>query len=221
MSSLGSRIHIGAGELTLERRLSVFINCPFDHEFQPTFEAIVFCCVCCGFLPRCAIESGTTALPRMTRITEAMVNSKYSIHDLSRCRGEGDENLARFNMPLELGIAMVERLRTTTADGPNHDWLVLVPEGHAYKKFVSDLSGYDPTEYDGKPESAVPAVMSWLATRSDAVVTPTPAAVLRVFPAFRNALVELQAEWHGRAPWADILLTAIHVAQAEGLIAAA
>ncbi len=41
---------------------SVFINCPFDNEYWPTFEAVVFTVVACGFTPRCALEeldSGT------------------------------------------------------------------------------------------------------------------------------------------------------------------
>ena len=49
----------------------------------------------------------------MDRITRAILSSKYSIHDLCRCRGEGDANLARFNMPLELGVSMAQRF------GPN------------------------------------------------------------------------------------------------------
>jgi hypothetical protein len=35
------------------------------------------------------------------RILRTLSNSKYSIHDLSRFTGEGVENIARFNMPLE------------------------------------------------------------------------------------------------------------------------
>src|SRR5262249_46683022 len=42
--------------------------------------------ICDGLLrilPRCALESGTSAEPRIDRIVNAMTNSKYSIHDLS------------------------------------------------------------------------------------------------------------------------------------------
>jgi hypothetical protein len=55
------------------REESVFINCPFDPDFRPAFDAIVFSTVCCGFSPRCAIESGSVAVPRMERIVEGMV----------------------------------------------------------------------------------------------------------------------------------------------------
>jgi hypothetical protein len=58
----------------------------------------------------------------MDRITQAISDSKYSIHDLSRCRGEGDKNLARFNMPLELGVAMAHKFGLNGNDC--HDWLL-------------------------------------------------------------------------------------------------
>ncbi len=77
---------------------SVFINCPFDDDYQPIFDSIVFATVACGFTPRSATETGTVSDPRMDRIREALFSSRYSIHDLSRCRGHGDANLARFNM---------------------------------------------------------------------------------------------------------------------------
>lgn len=47
---------------------SVFINCPFDNEYQPIFEAVVFTVVACGFTPRCALEeldSGTVRLKKI------------------------------------------------------------------------------------------------------------------------------------------------------------
>ncbi|HVR99441.1 MAG TPA: hypothetical protein VMW27_22655, partial [Thermoanaerobaculia bacterium] len=79
-----------------EPKRSVFINCPFDDDFAPLLEAILFATVCCGFTPRTALDSGTVSESRMERILKAMFSSKYSIHDLSRCRGEGEEGLARF-----------------------------------------------------------------------------------------------------------------------------
>jgi hypothetical protein len=50
------------------------------------------------FVPRTARETEGNAEPRFSRILAAIAASKYSIHDLSRSRGEGDENLARLNM---------------------------------------------------------------------------------------------------------------------------
>lgn len=216
-SRKGMREHFGQGKLAIPPSKAVFINCPYDPEFEPTFDAIVFATVCCGFMPRSALESGTVAESRMERIVQAIFSSKYSIHDLSRCRGEGSEQLARFNMPLELGIAMARRFMKTSKD-ERHDWLLLVPEGHVYFKFVSDLAGFDPMRYDGKIESVVPKVMSWLATRPDAVQTPTPRAVLAELPRFQAEKARLQKDWGGSAPWADLVLAAIDISRTMAMV---
>ncbi len=186
---------------------SVFINCPYDAEFAPLFDAIVFATVCCGFVPRSALDSGSVAEPRMARITRAMFSSKYSIHDLSRCKGEGSEQLARFNMPLELGIAIARRY-TEIDEAQKHDWLLLVPQGHQYGKFISDLAGFDPKTHDGTVKVMVPRVMSWLRTRPDAVDTPDPPEVLAALPNFAQAKAALAQTWNDDIPWADILLAA-------------
>jgi len=215
-SSPSPRYHLGTGALELRREMSVFINCPYDNGYRPLFDAIVFSAICCGFIPRCAFESGSTSLSRMDRIVHAIRSSKYSIHDLSRCRGEGDTNLARFNMPLELGMAMAERFGQNGDGG--HDWLILVPKGHLYRKFASDLAGFDPTDHDESVDTVVPAVMSWLATRSDAVHCPTPQRVLSALSIFQTARADLCADWCGKEPWADLLMTGIKVAAGANLI---
>lgn len=146
------RVQFGQGELTVDASKSVFINCPFDNEFKPLMDAIIFAVACCGFLPRSAYESGSVAVPRMERIIQAIFTSKYSIHDLSRYRGEGEERLARFNMPLELGIAMARRSMQRSKK-EKHDWFVLVPEGHQYQKVISDLAAFDLASMMGKPQN--------------------------------------------------------------------
>lgn len=199
------REHFGIGNLTVTPGTSVFINCPFDSDYAPLFDAIVFATTCCGFLARSALESGNVAEPRMTRIAKAVLSSRYSIHDLIRCRGEGNQGLARFNMPLELGIAMGRRI----SEGDDaHDWLILVPEGHGYVQFVSDLAGYDPKTHDNTTETVVRRVMVWLATRKDAIWTPDPAAVLAALPNFRQRKNELIQRWGDEIPWADLILAA-------------
>lgn len=203
----GTREHFGAGLLKIDPAKSVFINCPFDKDYAPLFDGIVFATVCCGFLPRSALESGSVADSRMERIARAIFSSKYSIHDLSRCRGEGNEQLARFNMPLELGIAMARRYSKKGKTG-GHDWLVLVPEGHQYVKFVSDLAGFDPAQHDGKIQSVVLKVMTWLATRPDAIRTPTPKDVVKALTGFRKEKRTLHRNWGKEVPWADIVLAA-------------
>lgn len=205
-----ARPRLGEGALALDPAKSVFINCPFDGEYSALFDAIVFATVCCGFVPRSALESGSVSEPRLSRIIRALSACRYSIHDLSRCTGEGDDNFARFNMPLELGMAMTLRFMDPASE---HDWLVLVPRGHAYLRFVSDLAAYDPAAHDGSIPGVVIAVMSWLATRKDAILPVTPKGVLDLLPSFQTRRRELDGIWGGYPPWADVIMTAIEVAR--------
>jgi hypothetical protein len=201
------RPKFGQGELKIEPSKSVFINCPFDDEYEKLFDAIIFATVCCGFLPRSAVETGNVSDARMLRITQALFSSQYSIHELGRCKGEGDENLARFNMPLELGMAMARRYKSRSKNG-NHDWLVLVPEGHQYLKFISEISAFDPRTHDGSIDKLVTRVMAWLATRPNAIRTPTPKQVLDALPKFQLKRAQLKEDWKNDVPWAHIVVAA-------------
>jgi len=212
---MAEREHFGQGRLAFKPAGAVFINCPYDDDFAPLFDAIIFSVACCGFTPRSALESGSVAEPRMDRIVKAIFSSKYSIHDLSRCRGEGSEQLARFNMPLELGIAMARRFMTARQKD-HHDWLLLVPAGHAYLKFVSDLAAWDPKSHAGNIETVVPRVVAWLATRPDTVRSPTPQDVLRALPEFQAARSNLHDQWGADLPWADLVLAALNVSAQLG-----
>jgi hypothetical protein len=188
----------------------VFINCPFDPGYARLADAILFATVCCGFMPRSALESGSAGEPRLARITRAIFSSRYSIHDLSHCTGEGSENLARFNMPLELGMAMARRYMGNAED---HEWLVLAPKGHAYLRFVSDLAGFDPATHDGTVKGVVFAVMPWLATRERNPPPVTPTQVLSAFPLFRAARKKTALTWGGFPPWPEVVLDAIRAAR--------
>lgn len=194
----------------------VFINCPFDEDYAPTFDAIFFSTVCCGFIPCSAFESESVARLRIERIFEGLAGAKYSLHDLCRCHGEGADSLARFNMPLELGIAMALNLQSA---GEGHDWAVLVPEGHSHGRFISDLAGHDLLRYDGRPESAIPRVMRWLTSRPDARPNAaTPEDVIAALPGFQDRRRKLNDAWHGELPWGRLLEGAIAVAREGKLI---
>ena len=104
----------------------------------------------------------------MERILRAIQGFQYSIHDLSRCRGEGDGKLARLDMPHELGMAMVERF-SMSIGVRRHDWPSLMLLGHAHGRFMPGLSAYDRAEHDGNPESVVAA----------AVMQPIPISISR------------------------------------------
>jgi len=95
---------------------------------------------------------------------------------------------------------------------------LLVPRGSAYVRFLSDLAGFDPKQHDTTTETVVPAVMSWLATRPDAVRVPTPSEVLDALPTFRIEKQRLDQAWKEEAPWSDVVLLAMGIAR-DGALA--
>jgi hypothetical protein len=187
---------------------SVFINCPFDAAFEPLFHAIVLSIAAQGFAPRCALESEGQADPRITRIAKGLLDSKYSIHDLSRFQGEGAQNLSRFNMPLELGIALGIRYLKDGSANP-HNWFVLVPENFVHQKFISDLAGYDPPHHDATPAMVIRRVAAWLSTQPDFTLpTPTAKTILAAYPGFCALLDQAKTDALGSLTWPAIIKAA-------------
>jgi hypothetical protein len=203
--TIGAAATAASSHPNIDPQRSVFINCPYDDEYEQLFDALLLTVVTCGFVPRSALESGSVSASRMDRIFTAIDSSDFSIHDLSRCHGEGEALLARFNMPLELGIAMSCRRHAG-----RHDWFVLVPTDAPYARFVSDLTGFDLQRYDGKEDSIVQNVMGWLVTFSQALPAK-PSDVLNRLGMFRKKKAELKAEWN-QIPWRHLVETATQVA---------
>ncbi|MDX1984243.1 MAG: hypothetical protein SFV51_28465 [Bryobacteraceae bacterium] len=198
----------GTGQPEIDASKCVFINCPFDEEYAPLLDAMIMAVVCCGFIPRSSIESGDVAEPRMNRVMRAVFGSRYSIHDLSRCKGEGVGNLARFNMPLELGVAMARRY----LDDRQHDWLALVPDRVDYGSFASDLAGFDLMRHNGTVFGVVTATMAWLITRGGAVQLASPKKVAAKVPDFGRRRALLSAKWGGYPPWMHVVDIAVRIA---------
>ena len=62
----------------------VFINCPFDAQYKPLFEAIVFAVRDCGLRPRCALEIDDASEVRIEKIFKIIAECRYGVHDISR-----------------------------------------------------------------------------------------------------------------------------------------
>ena len=196
---------------------SVFLNYPFDKSFEPFLYAIVLTVVARGFVPRSARENEGQAELRMARVAKGLMTSKYSIHDLSRYRTEGSK-LPRFNMPLELGMAVglyYERRSIAQAevDRPLREpnWLALVPKKHIHQKYISDLAGFDLGPY-ASVWSVIVAVGSWLVLQPD-YREPSPKAVtvFEAYPEYCALLSRLEKD-EGKLTWPMIVDSAVVVA---------
>ena len=146
-------------DLDFLRRYQVFLNYPYDPDYLPFAEALSFGVVAAGMVPVTALDLTVPDTGRLEMLVKAINNCHYSAHDLSRCRGEGPENFARMNMPIEMGMAMFHALSTQRID---HRCAFFIPADYAYQKYASDLSGLDPLRYGDKPTSLLAVVYEWL-----------------------------------------------------------
>jgi hypothetical protein len=99
----------------------VFINVPFDAEYENTFLALIASLVGLGLNPRCVLEV-PPAIDRLRRLYSLIRSCPFSLHDLSRVQvgRTGPFRVPRFNMPFELGLAAAVAL-----DNDQHQWRVL------------------------------------------------------------------------------------------------
>lgn len=140
---------------------SVFINCPFDEEYEHILQAILFCLVRFGLTPRLAKERRDAGEPRIQKILELVQSSKYSIHDLSRSQAREEGEHYRLNMPFELGIDIGSRYFGQVPLSEKAI-LVLVEHPHRYQPAISDLAGSDFDAHHGDYQKAVRKVRNWL-----------------------------------------------------------
>lgn len=140
---------------------SVFLNCPFDHAYQPLFEAVVFAVYDCGFVPRCALEVDDGSQVRIEKIIRIIGSCRLSVHDVSRTETDTESGLPRFNMPLELGIFLGAK-----AFGPRRQRrkaaIILDGERYRFQRFISDIAGQDIRAHSGLAREAVCRVRDFL-----------------------------------------------------------
>jgi hypothetical protein len=140
---------------------SVFINCPFDKEYLPVFRAIVFTVAACGFVPRSTLEHDDASQVRIEKIYRLIGSSALGIHDVSRTEPDAENQLPRFNMPLELGVFLGAK-RFGPGRHRSKRCLILDRDRYRFQKFVSDIAGQDIKSHGDSPEAAIRAVCDWL-----------------------------------------------------------
>jgi hypothetical protein len=145
---------------------NVFINCPFDREYQRMRDPLLFTIIRAGLHPRIALESLDSAQPRIQKIVGLIRESRFGIHDLSRLQAEGRGTFSRLNMPLELGIDVGCRMYGTKRHREKR-CLILEAERYRFQAAISDLSGSDIGVHNNEPRQLVSVVRSWLHDEAD------------------------------------------------------
>jgi hypothetical protein len=171
---------------------NVFVNCPFDAEYAPIFEAIIFAVHDAGFRPICARSKLDSSQIRLQKIFELIASSRYSVPDLSRTSLDDATGLPRFNMALELGIDL--GCKQYSPEHSDKSVLVFDAEQYRYQKYVSDLAGQDIARHENEPEHAVGHVRDWLRTESRLHGIPGGYTIYKRYEAFRADLPTICSE---------------------------
>lgn len=153
---------------------AVFLNIPYDEEFQKLYLACIVGLSQLGFDPY--ITSGIPGGERRLDRVLAMIQScRYSIHDLSRVElSAAPPATPRFNMPLELGITIM----WAKLHPKRHTWFLWESTPRRLQKSMSDLDGSDPYIHSGTVDGV-------LCELRNAFVRDSAPSVQRMMEAYR------------------------------------
>ncbi len=168
---------------------SIFINCPFDDDYKPIFDAIVFTVVDCGFSAHCALEEEDASQIRIEKIYNIISKCRYGIHDISQTELNPESNLPRFNMPLELGVFLGAK-KFGKSKQQKKMCLILDKEQYRYQQFISDISGQDVHAHENETKRVVTIVRNWIRNASRRVTIPGGDVIYRRYLTFKNDLPE-------------------------------
>jgi len=131
---------------------------------------------------------------RIDKIYSIIEQSRFSIHDLSRTELDLENQLPRFNMPLELGIFLAAK--RFGGDGHSRKRaLIFDIEQFRFQKFISDLSGMDVNPHGGDPRQMVARARDWLATVSQRSTIPPTTPLLASYDRFTAGLPAIAGEY--------------------------
>ncbi len=169
---------------------NVFINCPFDNEYLNLRNALVFAIFDCGFVPRCALEEDDSGNIRFEKIKQIIAESKLGIHDLSRTELDSENNLPRFNMPLELGLFLGAKCFGGKVQ-KQKNCLIFDKEQYRYQKFISDIAGQDIRSHNLQAEELIKYIRNWLNSAFNDRIIPGGKKIYQRFEQFKKNLPEL------------------------------
>lgn len=167
----------------------MFVNCPFDPQYKPIFDAVVYTVIRSGFRVRSALEMDDATENRFAKIQNIISECRYSIHDISRTEPDGDPPLPRFNMPLELGV-FIGAKRFGGKAHQSKRALILDTEQYRYQRFISDIAGQDIRAHGNSEQAAIAEVAAFLRSKSGRTTVPGGAAISAEYQEFRQSLPE-------------------------------
>ncbi len=172
---------------------SVFVNCPFDSEFLPLLHAIIFAIQDCGCLARHAAEKTGAAETRLEKIYRLILQSRLSIHDLSRVELDKGSKLPRFNMPFECGLGLGA---IRYGELRNRDALVMAAERYQDNVSTSDLAGIDSSYHENSQKKIIGHIRRFLANQYPKVNMRGEADIYKRFTKFTSMLGSIASKYN-------------------------
>jgi hypothetical protein len=167
---------------------SVFLNIPYDKEFEDLYLAYIV-----GLTQLGLRVNATLAVPNQGRL-EAIIGlideSNFSIHDLSRIKSS--KGIPRFNMPLELGLA----LHCSHVTKGRHRVYVFESKPYRAQRSTSDINGIDPQIHNGTAKGVMAGLRNIF--RQPGNVTTVPEMLIS-YRAVRRKLPELRLNAGGKS----------------------
>lgn len=191
---------------------NVFLNVPFDTNYERQFLGMIAALVAVGRTPRSVLELPEVGRGRLDRLLQHLRHCGVSVHDLCRVGTP-----ARFNMPFELGLACalahVER---------RHQYVLLERVQYRLDRTLSDLRGRDPYVHRGSVRQTI-VIMLDVFQRAHQPVEPE--VVFRLYNDLWRAARELKRRYHSesiftRSLFVRVVAAATTLATEAGLLPA-
>lgn len=170
------------------RRPAVFINIPFDDQYERLYVALIAGIVALGGRPRSTLEIPPTR-DRLRRIFALLQSCDFSIHDLSRVQlSKSAPRCPRFNMPFEAGLAAASYLA-----GSKRNWYLLEASHFRLQKSLSDLNGYEVNIHGGTVQGLFAVLLDIFPYRTGQA---GPGELRAVFRLLQRAAKEIKRQNH-------------------------
>ena len=194
---------------------SVFINCPFDDDYLPCFQALLFVITISGYQARCALEENDAGDIRFEKLKRLIGESDFTVHDLSRTELTAGK-FPRFNMPFELGLMMGAKKFGPPKQARKRA-CIMTSVDYVLPHYLSDLAGNDTASHGDDPHAVIKIVRDHLHYDPDGKALPGATHMAQLFDTFRQELNQLARKAkltasevharHGYRTFMDILRT--------------
>jgi len=194
--------------LSRPRRIeSVFLNIPYDAAFEDLYLAYIVGLTQLGLRINATLAVSNQG--RLDTIIDLIEESDFSIHDLSRI--ELSHGIPRFNMPVELGLALY-RSRITRG---RHKVFIFESRRYRAQRSTSDVNGIDPQIHGGTARGLMSGLRNIFRQSGDVTTVPE---MLASYRAVRHKLPELRRNAGGKslfeaAVFQDLTVAALVEAQ--------